>query len=194
MAETLTGRAPTSPMDFYTRGSSNPTGELRAVEVPITGTVPTLKIVTSHAAARTSGSMKSLSVNMEPGAYETKAIVAAEVCMYAGSSATCTSMTGLFVEAQGMGTITGDWNALIVYSAPGANTSTTAHCIRIESNPSTKTWQDSFINFVGDPNFTFYHSGQGTAGASTGTHTTGQAGFLLVNMGGATRYIALYSS
>jgi len=192
-ALTQTSRAPTAPGDFYTYLSANSTVELRAV-VPATGTVPTLKTTTSNDAARTAGTMKGFSFNVEPGAFEAKAVYGGEVCMYAGSSATCTELRGLFVEAQGFGTIAGDWNALYVYSAPGANPSTTAHCVRIESNPSTITWQDSFVNFVGDPNFTFYHSGQGTAGASTGTHTTGQAGFMLVNMGGATRYIALYTS
>ena len=146
--------------------------------------------------AQTDGRLCAMSINMNPGnSLAAETIVGAEVCTYIGNAtAVAHTVNGLFVEVQGGLSIASDWNGLFVYSAPGANVGTTAHVVRLESNPGTKTWQDSFINFVGDPNFTFYHSGQGTAGASTGTHTTGQAGFLLVNMGGATRYIALYTS
>lgn len=152
------------------------------------------KLIVDHDIAQTDGRLCAMSINLEPGDYAIEDIVGTELVTYIGATAIAHSVIGAFVEVQGGSSIAGDWNALSVYSAPGADPGGTAHVVKLESNPGTITWQDSFINFVGDPNFTFYHSGQGTAGASTGTHTTGQAGFLLVNMGGVTRYIALYAS
>jgi len=194
MGLTLTSRAPTSPIDAYTFKSSYAAADFRSVAAA-TGTVPTIYSLTVNDAARTAGALKGMSINIEPLAgYDCYGITGAEICMYASTGTVSGSMVGLFVECQGLSTaITGDWNALVVYSAPGANPSGTAHCVRIESNPSTVTFQDSFINFVGNPNFTFYHSAQGTAGLGSGDKTGTAAGWMNVNMGGATRYIQLYS-
>lgn len=187
-------RAPVSPGDFYVCGSSNYAFSSQSVSVPATGTIVNMYSNMTNTAARTSGHMKGFSFNVEPGAYEAYRVTGGEVCVYAGAASLTGAFAGLFVESQGFsGAIDSDWNGLYVYTAPGANPGGNSAVVRLESNPSTNTWVDAFINMVGDPSYTFKISCTGTANNELGDKASGSSGWMKVDAGGYVRYIALYT-
>lgn len=156
------------------------------------------KIAHTNAVAITSNRLCAMSINCEPAnTVDAYKIVGAEVCTYLpAATVVSNAVHGLFVETQGGGTLGADYYSLYVYSAPGANPTGDSACVRIESNPSTITWVDEWIAFVGDPNYAFSFSCQGTASLGTGDKTSGhttESGWLKVNAGGADRFIQLYT-
>lgn len=181
---------------------SNTVAKYAAISTKVTGADgegstygASFKIAHTNTVAITSNRLCAMSINCEPAdSLDALKIVGAEVCTYLPSATeVSTTVHGLFVETQGGGTLGGDYYSLYVYSAPGANPTGDSACIRVESNPSTITWVDSFINLVGNPNYTFAISCQGTANSSSGVPTT-IAGWMKVNAGGSDRWIALYST
>lgn len=153
------------------------------------------KLAHTNAVAITSNRLCAMSINCEPAnTVDALKVVGAEICTYLAAATVVSGVVhGLFVETQGGGTLGSDYYSLYVYSAPGANPTGDSACVRIESNPATVTWVDSFINMVGNPNFTFKISCQGTANLGTGDKTGTPSGWMIVDAGGATRYIQLYA-
>lgn len=156
-----------------------------------------LKVVYVNTAALTSGRICGMSINVEPIAtVDSMKVVGGEVCTYMGSSVSLSgSMHGFFVEAQGAGTVTGDWYSLYVYSAPSCTASGSIAAVRIEQNATTDARAGDFIHFVGGKSTFLFTCGPlatQTAWATSATSSTG-AGWLKIKVGSATRYINLYS-
>lgn len=196
MGLTLTSRAPTSPIDAHVVKSSYAAGSFSGT-IAATGTVPIVYVLATVDATRTAGTVKAMSVNIEPATYEAYAVIGAEVCVYAGAAALTGSMHGLFVESQGFSTsIGGDWYSLYVYSAPGAAPSGSSAVARFDHNSAVAT--DAFVIFNNGSTcpsalFSVGSNATDTAWGYTGTAST-QSGWLLVKVGTNTRYIALYTT
>lgn len=160
-----------------------------------------LKLVYVNTAALTSGRICGISINVEPIAtVDSLKVVGGEVCTYMGASVSVsTTVHGLFVETQGAGTVTSDWYSLYVYNAPSCTPGGSKAAVRIEQNATTDARSGNFIDFVGGKsNFLFSCDplAAQTAWSTTGTPgaVTGATGWLKIQVGSATRYIALTDS
>jgi len=93
-------------------------------------------------------------------------------------------------------TTTGDVYGAYIYVRSQSATTGSLYVLRLECNSSTVTWDDSWIEFIGNPNFALTLPGNKTAvdesGDKTSGHTT-ESGWIMVSIGGATRYIQLYT-
>lgn len=159
-----------------------------------------LKLHVTNDIARTSGFLNGLWVEVAPkadtevrdarGAY-IRLIIPADTPV-SGGWMTC----ALQVHAQGGLSFVGDFYAGIFYFAPGVAPDSASHVLRLESNPATNTWVNSFMALVGDPSYTLSCSGLGTANFPTEDKTSGhttQSGWIKVDLGGSLRYIQLYT-
>ena len=199
MGLTLTSRAPTSPIDAYTFESSYASGEFKS-KPAATGTVPCVNILVVNDAARTSGTMKGMSVNVEPiTAVDAYTITGLEACVYGttGSISSTTAMA-LYAEIQGFSGGVADLYGVYVYVAAGANTSGYSTLLRLEDGTGTSGWMDSFIEIVspsgkGPTNLFEVQGGLPACISATGTVSV-QTGRMTCKFNGTTFYIPLYTS
>ena len=186
-----------SPIDVYRDKMARPMGYFEGV-ADITGTVPGVYTLVKNDAARTAGTLKGFSFNVEPlAAVDAYAVVGGEVCTYLASTVITTgAVHGLFVETQGGATIGGDFYSLYVYSAPSCTPSGDSAVVRLESNVTTDARQTSWITFVGTKGLRAMDFGPTDATTAWHKDTTVsvQAGRIKVRVGSSDRYIALYSS
>jgi len=179
-------RAPSSPGDFYLNVDAA-TGD----EYPMYTNV-------KNSLARTSGTMKGASFNVEPGDYDALNCTGMEACVYGGSSVSSTgSIRGIYVEAQGFdGGIADLWGAYI-YIDNNADASGASAVLRLEDNSGTASYSDAYIYFAckngKGPNSCFFFNANFAGGNKAGT-ISGQNGYLTVDWAGSTRYIALYDT
>ena len=158
-----------------------------------------LKLFITNDIARTAGRLNGLIVEVEAKAgLDVYGARAANISLYIPSDVPVSGgqiNTALHVEAQGGQSITGDWFAAYIYSAPGAVPSGSHGVLRLEANPTADNRNEAWVHFVGGKglySMAFGPLATQTAWAYQGSPST-IAGWLKVKVATFDRWIALYS-
>ena len=164
-----------------------------------TGNYNGLEINVANTDNRTAGHwMKGASINVNPLATKTTGnVYGLEACVYIGGTTVVGGFAAaVFAEIQGGTTINSDYYGAYIYSAPAAVPTGDSAVVRLEANVSADNRIDSFIMCVGPKASYWMYVGplhHCTAWEDTSGAVSGAGGWLKVQVGSATRYVALYT-
>ena len=164
-----------------------------------TGNYNGLEINVANTDNRTAGHwMKGASINVNPLATKTTGnVYGLEACVYIGGTTVVGGFAAaVFAEIQGGTTINSDYYGAYIYSAPAAVPTGDSAVVRLEANVSADNRIDSFIMCVGPKASYWMYVGplhHCTAWEDTSGTVSGDGGWLKVQIGASTRYVALFT-